>query len=366
MATVSGLAQFRSDYSRVTAWCAALMLVCLALGAGLAFAQSDASRNFDHLSTGFSLAGSHVQARCESCHLNGIFKGTPRDCASCHLSGMRLASGNVVRPPNHVPYTLVATAALAGCDTCHKGSVRAWASGRLHSNVSISAGCVACHTLSAGGSYVGAVGRPATPTHAGVVGNCEGCHRSTVSWPPTSFAHVAANAVGTGSCDTCHNGSTAKGRPATHIAVFSGVARCDSCHRSQASFAGALTMNHAAVATQPCKLCHNGSFISQGRQGALAKPGNHIPEVQLLGGAAMDCSACHTGTAAWTATRMNHNNSLGNGAGTCKTCHAAGTSYLGSMQKMSMTHRSATATDCSQSGCHRPVGNKGAAYRNWD
>ena len=40
----------------------------------------------------------------------------------------------------------------------------------------------------------------------------------------------------------------------------------------------------------------------QGRAttGALAKPANHIPEVQLLGGATMDCSSCHTGTASWS------------------------------------------------------------------
>jgi hypothetical protein len=126
-------------------------------------------------------------------------------------------------------------------------------------------------------------------------------------------------------------------------------------------------MNHTVVTTQQCKLCHNGSYVSQGTQGALAKPSNHIPEVQLLNGAAMDCNACHTNTAAWTTMTMNHNASLGNGAGWCKACHQSGTSYLGSMDKKSLTHQKTTGvTDCSQSGCHRPLGNKGTAYRNWD
>jgi hypothetical protein len=674
------LAHFRASYHRTTVWLATVVLACLALGAGLAFAQTGTTRNFDHLKTGFALTGAHVQARCESCHLNGIFKGTPRDCASCHVAGMGYSRGNVVRPPthvtttlacsachntktyigatfshqgvaagtcqschngstasgkpathiqtsascdachrvtawvpaakfdhsgvvagtcatchgtgkatgkspnhiptganqscdachtnftawrptawnhtqtvvagqcaschsgafppadgrpaNHVPYASVAAAAAANCDTCHKGSFTTWANGKFHSNVSVSSGCVSCHTLSTGGSYLGAVGKPATATHASVTGNCESCHKSTATWagaktdhstftaatvcgtchngstatgkpathipttvncfschnvspslwtptkwnhtqmpvanacaschtggyPPAdgrptnhipyptvpvaaaancdgchkgstttwangkfhssfsvstgcvschtitpggsylnavgkpttathsgvtggcenchkstaswssaTFAHSVANAVGTGTCDTCHNGSTAMGKPATHIPITSGTAKCDSCHKSQASFATSVTMNHTVVATQSCKLCHNGSYTSQGTQGALAKPANHIPEVQLLNGAAMECSACHTSTASWTTMTMNHNASLGNGAGWCKACHQSGTSYLGSMQKKSLTHqKTAGVTDCSQSGCHRPLGNKGTAYRNWD
>ena len=675
------LSQFRATYRRNTVWFAALVMACLAIGASLTFAQTNAVTHFDHLKTGFALTGAHVQARCESCHLNGIFKGTPRDCASCHVAGMGYSRGNVVRPPNHipttlacsschntrtyldarfghqgvvvgschtchngstasgkpaghvqttascdtchrmtawvpatamdhsmftaatncagchngvsatgkpathvpsgatscfgchsvspagwrptkwnhtqvpvaaqcdtchtggyppadgkpanhVPYALVPAAAAAKCDTCHSGSFATWANGRFHGNVSVSTGCPSCHTLSAGGSYLGAVGKPATATHASVTGNCESCHkstsnwgsasvdhgtfsaatvcstchngsaasgksathipttancfachnvspqgwtptkwnhtqvtvanacaschtggyppadgkptnhvpyqavavsaaancdachrgsftgwangrfhanysvttgcvtchtltaggsylaavgkpatathsgvtggceschRSTASWSQVTFAHSAANAVGTGTCDTCHNGTAALGKPATHIPITSAVAKCDSCHRSQASFATAVTMNHTVVSTQQCKSCHNGSYTSQGAQGALAKPANHIPEVQLLNGAAMDCNTCHTGTAAWSTVTMNHNNSQGNGAGWCKACHQSGTSYLGSMEKKSLTHQKSTGvTDCSQSGCHRPLGNKGSTFRNWD
>jgi cytochrome c7-like protein len=623
---VKRLTDFRSTYQRTTVWFAALMVACLAVGAGLAFAQTGTPKNFDHLKTGFQLTGAHVQTRCEACHLNGIFQGTPRDCASCHVAGARYSRGNVVRPTNHltttlacsachntrtyigatfnhqgvvagtcqschngasasgkpanhiqtsascdschrvtawlpaagfdhsgvvagscdtchngttavgkpsnhVPYASVPAAAAAKCDSCHRGSFATWANGKFHSSVSVSTGCVTCHTLSAGGSYLNATGKPATATHASVTGNCESCHKSTTTWagaktdhssftaatncttchngstatgkpathfpttvncfschnvspslwtptkwnhtqmpvanacaschtggyPPAdgkptnhipyqtvavsaaancdgchkgstttwangkfhssfsvstgcvschtitpggsylnatgkpttathtgvtggcenchkstaswssaTFAHSAANAVGTGTCDTCHNGSTAMGKPANHIPITAASAKCDSCHKSQASFATSVTMNHAVVATQSCKLCHNGAYTSQGTQGALAKPANHIPEVQLLNGAAMECNACHTSTAAWTAMTMNHNNSLGNGAGWCKACHASGTNYLGSMDKKALTHRSATATDCSQSGCHRPLGNKGSAFRNWD
>jgi hypothetical protein len=208
---------------------------------------------------------------------------------------------------------MVAAAAAANCDTCHRGGFTIWAGGRLHANVTITAGCVTCHTLTPAGSFLGAIGKPADATHAAVTGNCESCHKSTTSFP-------------------------------------GGVAF-------------ARTTVHAAGATQPCKTCHGGSV---GSQGARAKPANHIPEVQLLAGATLDCKACHTSTTTFTAVRMNHNNSQGNGAGACKACHATGTAYLGDMQRMALSHRSKTATDCSQSGCHRPLGNRGHTYRSWD
>ena len=282
-------------------------------------------------------------------------------CASCHTGGYPPADG---RPANHIPYLAVPVTAAANCDGCHSGSFTTWANGRLHSYYSLSTNCSTCHT----GAYLMAVGKPNNATHATVTGNCESCHQSTTSWNTVTFAHSPANAVGTGTCDTCHNGSTATGKPGTHIPIPAGAARCDSCHRSQASFRTAMTMNHTVVTTAQCKTCHNGSYVSQGPQGALAKPVNHIPEAQLLNGAAMDCKACHTSTTAWSSMTMNHNASLGNGAGWCKGCHLRGTSFLGGMETKSLTHyeRYAGQTDCSSSGCHRPLGNTGTSgYRNW-
>jgi hypothetical protein len=280
-------------------------------------------------------------------------------CASCHTGAFPPADG---KPTNHIPYQTVAITSAANCDACHKGSFVTWANGKLHTNFSISTGCVSCHT----GAYLNAVGKPNNATHATITGNCESCHKSTTLWTNVTFTHSAANAVGTGTCDTCH-GVTATGKPATHIPVPVGTAKCDSCHKSQVAWATSVTMNHTVVTTATCKSCHNGSYTSQGTKGALGKPTNHIPEVQLLNGAAMDCNACHTSTTAFTTVKMNHNASQGNGAGWCKGCHLSGTAYLGNMQRMSLTHRKSTGvTDCSQSGCHRPLGNTGAAYTKWN
>ena len=308
---------------------------------------------------------------CFSCHNVSPAQWTPTKwnhtqvtvtavCASCHTGGYPPADG---KPTNHIPYQTVAVSAAANCDGCHKGSTTSWANGKFHANYSVSTTCATCHT----GAYLMAVGKPNTATHASVTGNCESCHKSTTNWTTVTYTHSPANAVGTGTCDTCHNGTTAKGKAATHIPIPSGTAKCDSCHKSQASFATSVTMNHTVVTTAQCKSCHNGSYVSQGPQGALAKPTNHIPEVQLLNGATMDCNACHKSTTTWTTMTMNHNASLGNGAGWCKACHQSGTSYLGSMEKKSLTHQKSTGvTDCSQSGCHRPLGTKGNPYTKWD
>jgi hypothetical protein len=303
----------------------------------------------------------HTTARWRPSSFNHTQLVVTAQCAGCHSGAYPPADG---RGANHVPYAAVPVAAAANCDACHKGSVVSWANGRFHANFSVANGCFTCHT----GTWGGAVGKPANATHATVAGGCESCHGSTASWTSNvTFAHTPANAVGSGSCDTCHNGSTAKGKHAGHVPVNPATAKCDGCHRSQSAWTTAVTMNHAVVAATACKTCHNGAYTGEGATGALAKPANHVPEAQLLNGAAMDCNACHSGTTVWTSVRMNHNNSPGNGAGWCKACHQSGTAWLGSLEKKALTHEKSTGvTDCSQAGCHRPLGTRGAAYTAWD
>ncbi|CAG1018455.1 hypothetical protein BURC_03237 [Burkholderiaceae bacterium] len=338
--------------------------------ASLTAATNCSSCHNGSAATGKSATHMPVAAtNCSACHSTTAWQPTrwnhsqlvvTNQCSSCHSGAYPPADG---KPPAHIPYQLVTGLVATNCDSCHKSGTTSWLPARLHSAVSVSTQCAICHS----GSYPPAVGKPGTAVHVGQT-VCENCHRSTSSWGSVTFAHSAANAVGTGTCDSCHNGSAAKGKPANHIPVTSGTARCDSCHRSQSSFATATTMNHSVVSTQTCKGCHNGSYLSAGNTGALAKPANHIPEAQLLNGAAMDCVACHTGTTSWGSARMNHNGSQGGGAGWCKSCHMSGTAYLGSMEKKSLTHERKTppAIDCSESGCHRPLGSKGATYTKWD
>jgi hypothetical protein len=225
----------------------------------------------------------------------------------------------------------------------------------------VSTQCATCHLSTA----YGLTSKPNNAVHSGITANCESCHRTTSSWNSVTYTHAPANAVGTGTCDNCHNGSTATGKPGNHIPIQVAGVKCDSCHKSQVAWATSMVMNHTAVSTQACKTCHIQTYVGAG---ALAKPNNHIPELQLLNGSTMDCKACHTSTAAggFGTAAMNHNNSQGNGSGWCYACHASGTAFLGNMERKSLSHRRAGSTDCSQSGCHRPLGNTGATYRNWN
>jgi hypothetical protein len=319
-----------------------------------------------HLSTNYGLTGkpatathATVTGNCESCHKttsswsgakvdHSLFT-TATNCASCH--GVS-ATG---KDSNHIPTT-------ANCITCHKSGFTSWLPAKFHVNVSVITGCATCHAT----AVYALTAKPNTATHSNAT-VCETCHKSSTNWLNVQYTHAAANAVGTGTCDTCHNGSTsAVSKPSSHIPVPAGAAKCDSCHKSQVNFNTAVTMNHSLVSTATCKSCHSGTYVSQGNNGgAMAKPGNHIPEAQLLNGTTMDCIACHTSTASWSTEKMNHNASMGSGAGWCYACHATGTAYLGSMEKKALAHDKPGKADCSTSGCHKPLGTKGSAYTKW-
>jgi hypothetical protein len=129
-------------------------------------------------------------------------------------------------------------------------------------------------------------------------------------------------------------------------------------------------MKHTGIVSG-CANCHNGQVFAGVTP--KSKPSNHIPyAANLTGGASMACEFCHkptvfTAFTALVSSTTMHNGTQGNGSGWCKTCHASGTSYLGvTGDKKSVTHQSSTATDCSQSSCHRPLGSKGSTYTNWD
>jgi hypothetical protein len=194
----------------------------------------------------------------------------------------------------------------------------------------------------------------------------DGAHLSTGKCNTCASCHVGGVFMGTPrTCIACHNGDPARmtiGRGPTHIPTS--VVDCNTCHKTVAFNIG-TTMNHTAVTTIQCRACHNGAYTSSN---ALGKPSNHIPEINLIGGATMDCNLCHKSTATWATVTMNHNNTPGNGAGWCIGCHLRGQTWLGAGERMNLNHRNKTPapTDCSMSGCHRPLGNTGTAYRNWD
>src|SRR5262249_48399640 len=108
------------------------ILLCFGL-AGVEFLGAGAQaqqRSFDHFMTGSPLTGSHYSVDCTSCHVNGRFKGTPRQCIGCHNGG--IAPG---QRGTHGPTT-------ANCEACH--TTATWVQVRFNHNQILGA-CASCH-----------------------------------------------------------------------------------------------------------------------------------------------------------------------------------------------------------------------------
>jgi len=165
-----------------------VLLVCMiSLFSLPAFAASSGGKDFDHARTGFQLSGSHRNVRCESCHVQGIFKGTPTLCSSCHSSGGQRATTSTM-PSNHIP-------TKQACESCHN-TVSFSGANFKHTGVAPGS-CATCHNGN------NAKGKPST--HIATTATCDTCHK-TNAWTPASFNH---GAVAPGSCASCHNGKTA-------------------------------------------------------------------------------------------------------------------------------------------------------------
>lgn len=206
-----------------------------------------------------------------------------------------------------------------------------------------------------------------------------GAHLQAGKCSTCASCHIRSIFVGTPkSCLTCHNGDPSRltiGRSAVHIPT--GSIECSNCHNTT-SFTATYTMNHTIVSGIACETCHNGTaYASQGATGALGAPINHIPyKIKLSNGASMTCNICHTTTAYATLTSWNtlssttiqHNGTMGSSNGWCIGCHLSGLSYLTpGITTMSLTHHQKTPApvDCSQVGCHKPLGNTGKSYSSW-
>jgi len=249
-----------------------LPLMVLAI-MGTARAAGSGPIKFDHIQTGFNLTGAHILVRCESCHVQGVFKGTPRDCATCHMPGNRL--GATAKPEQHVPTT-------APCESCHRTT--GWTPASF-SHAGVAPGsCMTCHN---GGM---APGKP--NGHVFTTFSCDTCHRTT-AWFPAGFNHMG---VAPGTCTTCH-GVTATGKPNGHVVTTDS---CDKCHRTTAWLP--VSFDHTGVAPGTCTTCHGVT--------ATGKPNGHIATAD-------SCDKCHS-TTTWLGAGYDHTGVV---PGTCATCH---------------------------------------------
>jgi len=248
----------------------AMLLPMLALG------QSIRQDSFNHLTTGFPLTGVHQQAKCETCHVQGIFKGTPKDCVLCHGPAAKISS--VIMPQTHIPVT-------ERCDNCH--TTQKFYGVRFNHASVMPGNCTQCH------NGVTAPGKPSG--HIVTTASCDSCHRVMV-WLPAGFNH---SNVAPGSCAQCHNGAGATGKSATHLQT---ATSCDSCHTT-ISWQPATKFDHVGVLPGTCAQCHDGTH-------APGKKPGHVPTNSA-------CDACHAPTG-WLPAHVDHSAVV---PGTCAQCH---------------------------------------------
>ena len=196
--------------------------------------------------TAFPLTGNHASVACASCHVNGVYKGTAKDCYTCHKADDKHNGANGT-----------------ACSSCH--NTTDWSQSTVnHSTTAFpltgkhtSVACASCHV---NGVYKGTAKdcyscHQAVYNHSSAVGtNCTTCH-TTSGWPTTTINHTTQTAFPlTGNhasvaCASCHvNG------------VYKGTAKdCYTCHKAKYNhsvYSGRLTAQAANTTSGWPRLPH--------------------------------------------------------------------------------------------------------------
>ncbi len=275
------------------------------------------SKEIDH--SGYLLEGAHADLACESCHTDGKYKGTARECTDCHKT----------------PTSGVYAKHFAGeCVGCH--TLEDWTPYKFNHVAIVE--CESCHMKDRPVAhydppdrsikYLAAVRlQPlkVMPTPTAMNGEeaytdtCTRCHSDTTDWNVVQFDHF-----GFTSCATCHQ---EKDAPADHY-----TGQCSNCHNT-AAWADAW-FNHTGFTK--CATCHTAET-----------PAAHYPGYA--------CATCHTPTQ-WKPATFTHKGTencvdchavdtpIAHYAGQCSTCHTTA-----DWQTITFDH--ARAGDCLQ--CHQ-------------
>ncbi len=318
---------------------------------------------------GYQLVGVHATLDCASCHPDGIYEGTPRDCVGCHQADYDQSVN-----PNHQAAGFPTT-----CESCHSASDGSWHDANYPHNAwplvgsHTSQQCISCHT---GDVYQGLPSECVdchlddynstdNPDHGdtGFPTTCEICHTPT-SWDDGQFDHPfqLEGVHATLDCLACHS----NGYPGTptdcvgcHQADYDGTANpnhgaagfptaCDSCHAfsdpdwHQANYPHTVWPLVGAHTSQQCTSCHTGD-VYQGLPSECVDC--HLDDYNNTSdpdhgdtGFPTTCEVCHTPTS-WDDGNFDHPFQLEGVHATldCLACHSNG--YPG------------TPTDCV--GCHQ-------------
>jgi hypothetical protein len=286
-------------------------------GPGASLGKSSAP--YPHPDTG------DITDACDLCHntttfnLDGVFDHDvlarhPIACNSCHdgLNATGMIAGHITTSPG------------SDCSDCHHTS--SFVGGFVdHTSTEVtSKACTDCHDgTTAPGAPTTADGYPQAletiHTDAVTAGKtCSDCHSAGGSF---SLAKVDHSGFGTLlspnlsiDCNSCHDGTTALGKPVGHQVT---MAQCSTCHDPQAdTFAGG-TYDHSdvnivgSVATPTCVSCHDGTAH-------LGQSMTHVP----LPTQGQDCLVCHgTGSGFSSFAVQTFDHAAAGITDNCASCH---------------------------------------------
>ncbi len=266
--------------------------------------ESDAGSNFNHISTGFELKGSHSDISCSRCHTGSNlaekhnFSRISADCFACHED---------IHNDQWGP----------DCERCHNPD--SWSLSTQQQNHDLtsfplrgphkSLSCESCHVANPGGTatlpldcwgcHSSAYNESTNPSHSILVleKDCESCHIAQASrWSSSAFNHNTTNFSLLGmhnqtECSSCHT-QAASNTPAA----------CESCHQSD--YTNSIDPAHLSLGYPlDCRACHdsftwNSSFVHDetGFQllEAHTEPNcNQCHVNQQFAGTPDLCSGCH-------------------------------------------------------------------------
>ena len=264
---------------------------------------------------------------CQDCHSTTAWKpatfnhtGISNNCVSCH-------DGTKAKGPNGgsiSPHMNVGAGLLSGtpdCVQCHTNfnSFVGVSFGDVQHGLVSAIPCITCHNGTTAISTGKLKSKASATNHLASANTCQDCHNDPTftSWKTVLFDH---SGIGAARCDSCHNGTTAKGvaQAAVKHIPFPAAADCKDCHGSTNFTAfnpvPFAAPGHAVVAGLTCISCHNGTqAISTGKLISKASYPNHIASASTC----QDCHNLDNSFSTWKAV-FNHSNI---GTATCVSCH---------------------------------------------
>ena len=210
--------------------------------------------SFDHITTGFELAGGHSTPKCSDCHSVNTANALP-ECFSCHENNYNQAA-------DHSSMSYPKT-----CQDCH--NINNWEETDFdHSNTQFAltgahseARCNTCHETSFAGTssicndcHINEYNSSSNPNHSKLLlsNNCEDCHTTNINWEPASFSvhndfYVlqGAHSSISNDCNSCHNGD-----------YNSGKNLCYDCHQFDFNNTNDPQHSNSGFGTV-CEDCHS-------------------------------------------------------------------------------------------------------------